>query len=128
MKIFNIEEKNNEKKRVCYIQVKDLKYLKDEGIHVNAQDNLDGYLYVFNKKTLKSFVKLDNQDEVNEIHDKDKCIIDLGEILNDGKMDLYPHLHKLEKEEKVLNKMRSDFLGQFHGVYLGHLMENPAKL
>ena len=121
MKVFNIEGKDNNKEYVCYIQMKDLEILAERGIDLDVVKDVDKHIYVFNKKTMKSFVRITSLKDIKNIRN-DETIIDFGSILKDKNM-FYKYTDELEKEKKEIADLREKFYSQNSGVYRGHLQE-----
>jgi len=123
MKIFNIEEKNGKKEYVCYIQLKDLDYLEEKGINLESYKDIDKYMYVFSKSTLKSFARIDILDDVIKIRDNSEEIVDLGKVLSNG-VSIYDE--EIRNEEKEMYQLMNYFWFKNKGFYKGHLKEDDT--
>ena len=122
MKIFNIEGKDNNKEFVCYIQMKDLEILAEKGISLEVAKDVNRHIYVFNKKSMKSFVRITSLKDLQSIRN-DETIIDFGSILNDKNM-FYKYNDELEKEKKKIADLKEQFYSQNSGVCRSHLQES----
>lgn len=123
MKVFNIEEKNGKKEYVCYIQLKDIEYLTNKGIELETANDVNNYIYVFSKATLKSFVRVSILNDVIKIRENSDEIIDLGKALAN---DLSVYDEEIEKEEKDMKESMDRFWSKCNGFYKGHLKDDDA--
>ena len=123
MKVFNIEEKNGKKEYVCYIQLKDILYLEENGLDLETAKDVNKYMYVFSKSSLKSFVRVEIVNDVIKIRENSDCIIDLGEVLANGGVSSYDKTIKEEKEDMEASMKK--FWDKCSGFYKGHLSEEP---
>ncbi len=125
MKIFNIEEKGNKKENVCYIQLKDLEYLKENNVELEVFKDINKYMYVFSKDTLKSFIRIDVLEDIKKIKEFNGRIIDFSKIRYSRNADLSPYFDELVKERDEIEDLYDRFTRNTSGVWRGHLSEYP---